>query len=28
VVMNLHLSGLAAVLDALPAALEGFEGKV
>jgi alkylhydroperoxidase/carboxymuconolactone decarboxylase family protein YurZ len=27
VVMNLHLSGLAAVLDSLPAALEGFEGK-
>jgi AhpD family alkylhydroperoxidase len=27
VVMNLHLSGLAAVLDCLPAAIEGFEGK-
>ena len=25
VVMNLHLSGLACVLDCLPAALEGFE---
>jgi AhpD family alkylhydroperoxidase len=25
VVMNLHLSGLATVLDCLPAALEGFE---
>jgi len=27
VVMNLHLSGLATVLDCLPAALEGFKGK-
>jgi AhpD family alkylhydroperoxidase len=27
VVMNLHLAGLAAVLDSLPAALEGYEGK-
>jgi AhpD family alkylhydroperoxidase len=27
VVMNLHLSGLAAVLDCLPAALKGFEAK-
>ena len=27
VVMNLHLSGLALVLDCLPNALEGFEGK-
>lgn len=27
VVMNLHLTGLAAVLDSLPAALEGYEGK-
>jgi alkylhydroperoxidase/carboxymuconolactone decarboxylase family protein YurZ len=27
VVMNLHLAGLAPVLDALPAALEGYEGK-
>lgn len=27
VVMSLHLVGLAAVLDALPAALEGYEGK-
>ena len=26
VVMNLHLSGLAAVLDSLPDAAEGFEG--
>lgn len=26
VVMNLHLSGLATVLDCLPAAVEGFEG--
>ncbi|HEU4758393.1 MAG TPA: carboxymuconolactone decarboxylase family protein, partial [Dehalococcoidia bacterium] len=26
VVMNLHLSGLATVLDCLPAALDGFEG--
>ena len=25
VVMNLHLSGLATVLDSLPAAIEGFE---
>jgi AhpD family alkylhydroperoxidase len=28
VVMNLHLTGLAAVLDSLPAALEGYEGKL
>ena len=27
VVMNVHLSGLAAVLDSLPAAVEGFEKK-
>ena len=27
VVMNLHLVGLAAVLDSLPQAIEGFEGK-
>jgi alkylhydroperoxidase/carboxymuconolactone decarboxylase family protein YurZ len=27
VVMNLHLAGLAAVLDSLPAAIDGFEGK-
>jgi hypothetical protein len=26
VVMNLHLSGLASVLDCLPAALEGYDG--
>lgn len=26
VVLNLHLSGLAAVLDALPAAVEGYDG--
>lgn len=28
VVMNLHLSGLAAVLDSLPAAVEGFDTAV
>jgi len=27
VVMNLHLTGLAAVLDSLPSAIEGFEAK-
>ncbi len=27
VAMNLHLSGLTAVLECLPVALEGFEGK-
>ena len=27
VVMNLHLSGLTAVLDSLPAAVEGFDRK-
>jgi len=27
VVMNLHLSGLASVLDSLPSAVEGFETK-
>jgi len=27
VVMNLHISGLGSVLDSLPAAIEGFEGK-
>lgn len=26
VVLNVHLSGLAAVLDALPAAVEGYDG--
>jgi hypothetical protein len=26
-VLNLHHSGLASVLDCLPAAVEGFEGK-
>ena len=28
VVLNLHLSGLTTVLEALPAALDGFEGKL
>jgi AhpD family alkylhydroperoxidase len=28
VVMNLHLSGLAAVLDSLPAAIEGYKGRL
>jgi len=27
VVMNLHLVGLASVLDSLPEAIDGFEGK-
>jgi AhpD family alkylhydroperoxidase len=27
VVMNLHLSGLAVVLDSLPSAVEGYDGK-
>ncbi|HXQ92704.1 MAG TPA: carboxymuconolactone decarboxylase family protein [Nitrososphaerales archaeon] len=27
VVMNLHLSGLSAVLDSIPSAIDGFEGK-
>jgi len=27
VVMNLHLCGLGPVLDSLPSAIEGFEGK-
>jgi len=27
VAMNLHLSGLAAVLDSLPSAIDGYEGK-
>jgi AhpD family alkylhydroperoxidase len=27
VTMNLHLAGLASVLDSLPAAIEGYEGK-
>ncbi|MGA2200282.1 MAG: carboxymuconolactone decarboxylase family protein [Nitrososphaerales archaeon] len=27
VVLNLHVCGLGAVLDTLPAAIEGFEGK-
>ena len=27
VVMNLHLTGLAAVLDSLPSAIDGFQGK-
>ena len=27
VAMNLHLVGLAAVLDSLPAAIDGYEGK-
>jgi alkylhydroperoxidase/carboxymuconolactone decarboxylase family protein YurZ len=28
VIMNLHLSGLATVLDSFPAAIEGYESKV
>ena len=27
VVMNLHLAGLAAVLDSLPSVIDGYEGK-
>ncbi len=27
VVMNLHLAGLAAVLDSLPSAVDGYDGK-
>ncbi|MBI5679544.1 MAG: carboxymuconolactone decarboxylase family protein [Methanobacterium sp.] len=28
VVLNLHHSGLASILDCLPAAIDGFEGKM
>lgn len=28
VVLNLHLSGLTVVLESLPAAINGFEGKI